>query len=92
MKTTNLNRISIQALILTLYLRKDLFTGSIMIELIFSFFNARKDLPESLKKDLLWLIGKEICQLIKPKEVENKEGEDWSVSVIMQSDILSGGL
>ena len=63
-----------------------------MIELIFSFFNARKDLPESLKKDLLWLIGKEICQLIKPKEVENKEGEDWSVSVIMQSDILSGGL
>jgi hypothetical protein len=61
MKKTKLNKVTIQALISTLYMRKDLIDSSQMIELIFDFFNTRKDLPESLKKDLLWLIGKEIC-------------------------------
>ena len=61
MKATTMNQVTIQALILTLYLRKDLINSSQMMELIFEFFTTRKDLPESLKKDLLWLIGKEIC-------------------------------
>ena len=61
MKKTKLNKVTIQALVSTLYMRKDLIDSSQMIELIFDFFNNRKDLPESLKKDLLWLIGKEIC-------------------------------
>ena len=62
MKATTMNQVTIQALILTLYLRKDLINSSQMMELIFDFLNTRKDLPESLKKDLLWLIGKEICE------------------------------
>ena len=62
MKATSLNQVTIQALVLTLYLRKDLINSSQMMELIFDFFMSRKDLPETLKKDLLWLIGKEICE------------------------------
>lgn len=44
-------------------------------------------------KDLLWLIGKQICQLIKSVQFDEEvsSGES-SLSVIMQSDSLSGGL
>ena len=63
-----------------------------MMELVFDFFSSRKDFSESLKKDFLWLIGKEICEKIKPLENDSNQEEDWSVSMVMQSDLLSGGL
>ena len=42
-----------------------------MSALIIAFIKERKDLPQSLLKDLIWLIGKQVCQLIKPMEPTN---------------------
>ena len=64
-----------------------------MNSLIFDFVKSRTDLPESLLKDLLWLLGKQVCQLIKAVQAEEEvsTGES-SLSIIMQSDSLSGGI
>ena len=58
MKPTKLNTVCIQALVFTLYMRKELVNSKEMNKLIFDFVKERTDLPESLLKDLLWLIGK----------------------------------
>ena len=63
-----------------------------MTLLITDLIKERKDLPQSLLRDMLWLVGKQICELIKPLTFKEEPNVDSSINLIMQSDLLSGGL
>lgn len=83
MKPTKLNTTAIQALVFTLYMRSYLHETKEMTGLILVIINERQYLPSAVQKDLLWLLGKQVCQLIKPLNILDGEGVDSPLSLIM---------
>ena len=52
----------------------------------------KDDLPEALKRDLLYLVGRKILELNDLDLGDDKLDEQSSSNLIVQSNLLSGGL
>ena len=76
---------------LTLFL-KDVKKQNKVTELAVEILLEKDDLPEALKRDLLYLIGRKILELNDLDLGEDQSDESSSQSLIVQSNLLSGGL
>ena len=52
----------------------------------------RKDLPKGLKRDLFCLIGRKILDMVNPELTDENVKSNSATNLIMQSNLLSGGL
>ena len=78
-------------MILTLFL-KDVKKSNEVSELAVELITAKDDLPEAVKRDLLYLIGRKILDLNDLDLSDESIDETSSSSLIIHSNLLSGGL
>ena len=85
--------IAIQMTILAIFIRPELIEQHDVANVIINMLQKKQNLNKHLLHDLNQFIGRYICQLIS---TEKKEEDPYQInsatSLIMQSDLLSGGL
>ena len=89
-KPTELCTSVMQALVMALFL-KDLKKSTDVTLLALDMLKNSKDFPKALRHDLFCLVGRHVLDMVNPPKEENLN-VDQSINLIMQSDLLSGGL
>ena len=91
MKLTSLSTSIIQTLVYTLFLQGQQQPTDITF-IILDLIKNGKDFPKMLQHDLFCLCGRQILEMVNPSKVEDSLNVDFATNLIMQSNLLSGGL
>lgn len=89
---TECNYKSLQLLLLWFIITPEILDSPKVATLIIELIKTRKDVPAPLLRDLNWFIGRQIVQLMDVEEEEDSVPDNAGTSLIMHSDLLSGGL
>jgi hypothetical protein len=89
-KHTKLSSNIVQMLVLTLFLIDSKKSEHVTQSAIKLLLDA-KDLPKALKHDLFCLVGRKVFEQVNAK-IDDDQETDKASNLIMQSDLLSGGL